>query len=67
MVAIKLVKIKRIFLSFIFVFITNVNAASQGEKLYQLNCMVCHGDDGSGAMSGVKDLAENRGWSTIDG
>ena len=27
--------------------------------------MVCHADDGSGAMPGVSDLSENRTWSTI--
>jgi cytochrome c5 len=28
--------------------------------------MVCHADDGSGAMPGVIDLGENRVWLTID-
>lgn len=26
------------------------------------NCMVCHADDGSGAMPGVADLTESREW-----
>ncbi len=30
------------------------------EKLYQQNCMVCHADDGRGAMPGVSDLSESK-------
>lgn len=26
------------------------------------NCVLCHADDGSGAMPGVVDLTENRNW-----
>lgn len=33
-----------------------------GAQVYQQNCVVCHGDDGSGSMPGVPDLSENRGW-----
>ena len=30
-----------------------------GEQVYLGSCMVCHGDDGSGGMPGVPDLAGN--------
>lgn len=33
--------------------------ASEAEEIYFSNCIVCHGDDGSGNMPGVPDLAEN--------
>ncbi len=59
-------KIKLFFLCFIFIYSTSVNAAARGEKLYLQNCMVCHADDGSGAMPGVSDLTENKAWSVID-
>jgi cytochrome c5 len=42
-----------------------INAEVNGEQLYIQNCMVCHADDGSGAMPGVSDLTKNRSWSTI--
>ena len=45
---------------------TGVHAGSHGENLYLQNCMVCHADDGSGAMPGVSDLTENKAWSVID-
>ena len=32
--------------------------AISGEEIYQQNCMVCHGSDGSGAMPGVPDFSE---------
>ena len=60
-------KIKLFFLCFVFLYTTGLNAATRGEKLYTQNCMVCHADDGTGAMPGVFDLAENKAWSTIDG
>ena len=41
------------------------NAEEQGAQLYVQNCMVCHADDGAGAMPGVANLTENRTWSTI--
>ena len=43
-------------------FVVDAQAEVNGENLYVQNCMVCHGDDGSGAMPGVKDLVENRAW-----
>jgi len=30
------------------------------EQIYIQTCFVCHGDDGSGNMPGVPDLAENK-------
>ena len=59
-------KVKLFFLCFIFIYSTSVNAATRGEKLYLQNCMVCHADDGSGAMPGVSDLTENKTWLVID-
>jgi mono/diheme cytochrome c family protein len=32
--------------------------AISSEEIYQLNCMVCHGSDGSGAMPGVPDFSQ---------
>jgi len=66
MMNVKVMKIKLLFLCFAFIYTTGVNAATRGEKLYMQNCMVCHADDGTGAMPGVLDLEENRVWSTID-
>ncbi len=66
MMNVKRIKIKLFFLCFIFIYSISVNAATRGEKLYLQNCMVCHADDGSGAMPGVLDLDENRAWSMID-
>jgi len=43
----------------------NVVAQTGGEQMYIQNCLVCHADDGAGAMPGIADLAENRNWSTI--
>ena len=42
-----------------------IKAEASAEQLYMQNCMVCHADDGSGAMPGVSDLTKNRNWSTI--
>lgn len=47
------------------VFSVSVNADSTGEKLFMQNCMVCHADDGSGAMPGVSDLTETREWLAV--
>ena len=47
-------------------YFSGLNAVTLGEELYMKNCMVCHADDGSGAMPGVVDLDENKAWSTID-
>jgi len=52
-------------MSLIMLLSTNVQAEKIGELLYMQNCMVCHADDGSGAMPGVFDLTENRNWSTL--
>lgn len=38
---------------------------TSGEQVYIQNCMVCHGDDGSGAMPGVPDLRANRSWMAV--
>ena len=43
----------------------SVAGQTNGEQLYLQNCLVCHADDGSGAMPGVTDLAENQNWSTM--
>ena len=59
-------KLKLLFSCFVFLYSTGVKADSVGEQLYMQNCMVCHADDGSGAMPGVLDLDENRAWSLID-
>lgn len=60
------IKIKFIFLCFIYIYTGDVKAATRGEKLYTQNCMVCHAGDGSGAMPGVTDLNENRAWLAMD-
>ena len=60
------IKIKLFLFCLMFLYTAGVNAASCGENLYLQNCMVCHADDGSGAMPGVFDLTENKAWSTID-
>lgn len=33
--------------------------ASEAERIYLNICVVCHGDDGSGNMPGVPDLADS--------
>lgn len=63
---IKEIKYTRLFLCLIFIYIPGVSASSIGEQLYMQNCMICHGDDGSGAMPGVLDLEKDRIWSTLD-
>ena len=64
---IKKLKFKLLFLCFVFLYAIAVKANSIGEQLYMQNCMICHADDGSGAMPGVLDLENKIGWSTIDG
>jgi len=58
--------IKALFLCFVCFYTSGVMADMSGEQLYIQNCMVCHAEDGSGAMPGVSDLAENKAWLTID-
>ncbi|HEY5734730.1 MAG TPA: c-type cytochrome [Gammaproteobacteria bacterium] len=41
------------------------NAGPAGGDIYLQSCMVCHGDDGTGAMPGVSDLTENITWSKM--
>ncbi|MCW9025475.1 MAG: cytochrome c [Gammaproteobacteria bacterium] len=48
-----------------FAGISLVQADISGESLYMQNCMVCHADDGSGAMPGISDLVSNRSWSEL--
>ena len=45
-------------------FMTEFIFASEtdGQQIYQQNCLVCHGDDGSGEMPGVPDLTDNSTW-----
>lgn len=39
----------------------SVNAEElSAEQIYIQSCIVCHGDDGSGNMPGVPDLADNK-------
>ena len=66
MMNVKVMKTKLFFLCFVFLYTTGLNAATRGESLYLQNCMVCHADDGTGAMPGVPDLEGNRAWSTMD-
>ena len=61
----KLLKEKLAIVNLIMLFSISAYAEKIGEKLYMQNCMVCHADDGSGAMPGVFDLTENRNWSTL--
>ena len=47
--------------------IAYVNAKEiTGEQVYLQNCLLCHGDDGSGAMPGVPDLMTSRHWMKMD-
>lgn len=57
---------KVLFLSLVCLYTSGVMAGMSGAQLYMQNCMVCHADDGSGAMPGVSDLTENIAWLTID-
>ena len=35
--------------------------ANNGKTLYEQSCLVCHGEDGEGAMPGVADLTGAKG------
>lgn len=62
----KTYNVKALLLCFVYFYTPGVMAGMSGEQLYMQNCMVCHADDGSGAMPGVADLTENKAWSTIE-
>ena len=64
---IKLFSIKNrlILICFFMIFSVGILADSKGKQLYIENCMVCHDDDGSGAMPGVSDLSVARAWLAI--
>jgi len=51
---------------FYFFYTPSVFAELLGEQLNLRNYMVCHADDGSGAMPGVSDLTENKAWAIFD-
>jgi len=55
----------RIAIGIYVVFTVTAYADINSEKIYMKNCMVCHADDGSGAMPGVADLTESREWLTL--
>lgn len=42
-----------------------LHAENKGERLYVQSCVICHADDGTGAMPGVPNLIENRAWSIV--
>lgn len=33
-----------------------------GQDIYMDNCLICHGEDGAGAMPGIPDLTKNTSW-----
>jgi len=46
----------------ILVGIGNVNLAiADGAEIYNSTCIVCHGEDGKGVLTGVPDLTESAG------
>ncbi len=45
-----------------FVFMNSVKA-DNGKKIYDNNCLVCHGENLHGDMPGVPDLIINRAWT----
>jgi len=50
-----------LFVSWLFSMNGLLNAEEiSAEQIYLQNCVVCHGDDGSGAMPGVPDLADSK-------
>ena len=42
-------------------FQSQVLAADSGKQVYEKTCIVCHGDDGTGAMPGVHDITGKNG------
>lgn len=42
-----------------------LSETSVGESIYINNCIVCHAEDGSGAMPGVADLTLNKKWAVL--
>lgn len=50
---------------FIILSLSTSLAMGNSEDLYVQNCLVCHGDDGAGAMPGVSDLTDNRKWAEL--
>ena len=62
----KLVRDSLVYSVFLYMSFSTVEAATTGEELYMKNCMVCHAYDGRGAMPGILDLEQERGWSLIE-
>lgn len=58
--------IKILFLCLVCFYTPAVISGMSGDQLYIKSCIVCHADDGSGAMSGVSDLTENKAWLALD-
>ena len=58
--------IKVLFLCFVCFYTPAVVSGMSGDQLYTQSCIVCHADDGSGAMPGVSDLTENKAWLALD-
>lgn len=55
---------KPVIIGFFLLAVTGYSSASQpvtGKMLYEQSCLVCHGEDGSGAMPGVADLTSKSG------
>lgn len=57
--------IKYLLASIVITHTLSVNAELDGAQLYMQNCMVCHADDGAGAMPGVSDLSESTKWKSF--
>ncbi len=45
---------------YVWRFSTNAEALALGQHLYEVNCQVCHGRDGSGEVLGAADLSDLR-------
>jgi len=58
-------KINSLLLLLLMTYAFPVTAELDGAQLYIQNCMVCHADDGTGAMPGVSDLTENKQWAAL--